>query len=110
MAVSGHNTNKINHTVCFALCQLATDELSPCLRSIEAIVTDQGYQQTQVAARVLKLNLLEAFHRARGTKIREATRTLPDGGWVNPALNEPGEYRLPQPPTKSVTHSDLSRR
>jgi hypothetical protein len=23
MAVSVHNTNKINHTVCFALCQLA---------------------------------------------------------------------------------------
>ena len=57
-----------------------------------------------------KVEALLDFHRRRGLKLRVAARTLPDGAWVNPNPENVDEYRLPAPPLRSLTHSELNKR
>ena len=57
-----------------------------------------------------KSEALLDFHRERGFKVRDAQRTLPDGAWVNDTPGDVDRYRLPSPPLRSLTHSELNRR
>ena len=66
-------------------------------------------ETTQVEV-VDKSGTLLDFHRNRGFKVRDAQRTLPDGAWVNDTPDDVGRCRLPSPPLRSLTHSDLNRR
>ena len=66
-------------------------------------------ETTQVQI-VNKSDILLDFHRNRGFKVRDAQRTLPDGAWVNDTPDDVDRYRLPSPPLRSLTHSELNRR
>jgi hypothetical protein len=59
---------------------------------------------------VVKAEALLDFHRSRGFKLRDAQRTLPDGAWVNDTPDDVDMYRLPSPPLRSLTHSELNKR
>ena len=58
----------------------------------------------------IKSDALLDLHRNRGFKVRDAQRTLPDGAWVNDTPDDVDRYRLPSPPLRSLTHSELNRR
>ena len=72
-------------------------------------VIDALPETTQVQM-VNKSDILLDFHRNRGFKVRDAQRTLPDGAWVNDTPDDVDRYRLPSPPLRSLTHSELNRR
>ena len=57
-----------------------------------------------------KVEALLEFHRRRGLKLRSAQRTLPDGAFVNTNPDNVDDYRLPAPPLRSLTHSELNNR
>ena len=69
-----------------------------------------GLPETTPDEIALKSEELLDFHRNRGFKVRDAQRTLPDGAWVNDTPDDVDRYRLPSPPLKSLTHSELNRR
>ena len=66
--------------------------------------------ETDQAEIDIKSDALLDFHRNRGFKVRDAQRTLPDGAWVNDTPDDVDRYRLPSPPLRSLTHSELNRR
>ena len=66
--------------------------------------------ETDIPETEAKVEALLEFHRRRGLKLRAAQRTLPDGAWVNNNPENVDEYRLPAPPLRSLTHSELNKR
>ena len=65
---------------------------------------------TNRAEVTIKPEALLDFHRDRGFELRDAQRTLPDGAWVNDTPGDVDHYRLPSPPLRSLTHSELNKR
>ena len=83
---------------------LETDAPTTGLTAISAL------PETDQAEINIKSEALLELHRNRGFKVKDAQRTLPDGAWVNDTPADVDRYRLPSPPLRSLTHSELNRR